>query len=110
MVLQDGKTFAAKARELGPEILNFWDGLWRDEKAPLPMRLRASELIVERGFGKAANTLDINVNDSRAVTSLSIEEMERILAGEQPRFNLIDHDGEIVDAEFTTVTTTAEQT
>lgn len=116
MVLQDGKTFAAKARELGVEVLQFWDGLWRDEKAPLPMRLRASELIVERGFGKAASTLDINVNDTRQLNTLTIEELEAIANGEQPRFPItMDdsssvHDGEVIEAVFTTLDAVPDET
>jgi len=116
MVLQDGKTFAAKARELGADVLHFWDGLWRDENAPLPMRLRASELIVERGFGKAASTLDINVNDARQLNTLTIEELEAIANGEQPRFPIAmdgsptSHDDGVIEADFTTVDTTAGET
>jgi hypothetical protein len=106
--LEDGMTFAAKARQLGPAILQFWDDLWRDETAPFPIRLRASELIVERGHGKAVSVIDMNVTHSRPLVTLSVEELEAIANGEQPRFP-IAVEGEVIEAAFTAVDTTAEQ-
>ena len=105
MVIVDGMTFTAKARELGPAVLEWWDQVWRDEDHPLNVRLRASELIVERGFGKAFSTLDININE-RQLTSLTFEELEALALGEQPRFPIALEQGDVVDASFPTVTTT----
>jgi len=115
MVIVDGLTFSAKARELGPAVLDWWHTLWQNEQAPFPVRLRASELIVERGFGKAASTIDINVNH-RPLNTLTIEELEAIANGEQPRFPIaldtdvppstsVSDDG-VIEASFTTIATT----
>jgi hypothetical protein len=108
MVLMDGKTFAAKARELGPAVLEFWNDLYRDEEAPLPMRLRASELIVERGYGKAQQNVNISV-DERPITTLTEQELMALI-GEQPVLPALRAEGNVIDADFTTVTTTEEQT
>jgi hypothetical protein len=104
IVIADGITLAAKARELGPAILEFWDSLWRDEKHPLPVRIRASELIVERGYGKAVSTLDVNVTHRRPLTSLTVEELEAIAHGEQPRLP-VTINGEAIEAVFSDATT-----
>jgi hypothetical protein len=109
LTLTDGVTFAAKARELGPAILDFWDALWRNEAAPLPVRLRASELIVERGHGKAVSVIDMSITNSRPLVTLSVEELEAIASGEQPRFP-IAVEGEVIEATFTTVDTTDDET
>ena len=101
-------TFAAKARQLGPAILQFWDELWRNEAAPLPIRLRASELIVERGHGKAVSTLDVNVTHNRPLETLSIDELEAIAQGHQPRLP-VTINGEAIEAEFTTIDTTGDE-
>jgi len=108
MVIVDGMTFTAKARELGPAVLEWWDTIWRDEKHPIPVRLRASELIVERGYGKAVSVIDMSITHSRPLVTLSVEELEAIASGEQPRFP-IAVEGEAIEAVFTTVDTTAEQ-
>lgn len=100
LVLDDGATFAKKARELGPAILDFWDQLWRDEKTPLPIRMRASENIVDRGHGKAQGTLDVNVTLNRPLESLTMEQLEAIAAGEPPRLP-ISEPGDVIEAEFT---------
>lgn len=108
LVLSNGESFAKRARELGPDALEWWDTVWRDESHPISTRLRASEMIVERGFGKAVSTLDINVNDNRPINTYTTQELEAMMsrfAGDQPR---IEED--VLDAEFTSVSTIGGET
>ncbi len=72
----DGLTLAAAARQLGPECLHFWHRAMRDEELPMKERLRASELIVERGYGKAVSTLEVRVD--RPIEQLSRSELMAI--------------------------------
>ena len=76
--LADGTTLAQKARQLGPAILEFWDELWRDESVPLPVRIKASENILERGYGKAVSTIDLSVTENRPARALTMQELEAI--------------------------------
>lgn len=104
LVTNDGETFAKKARELGASVLDWWHTIYLDEKQPIATRLRASENIVERGFGKATTTLDINVNDNREIRQRTTKELEAMLL----QFNEPDED-DVIEASFTTVDTTETQ-
>lgn len=105
----DGMTFARRAREMGPAVLEWFNELWQDETVLLSTRISAAKEILDRGFGKAVSTLDINVSDTRQLNTLTIEELEAIAHGEQPRFP-IAVDGEVIDAEFTASPTTVDET
>ena len=102
----DGKSFAAKARELGADVIYFWNDLWRDETAPFPIRLRASELIVERGFGKAQQ--NITVSAERPISSYTREELEAIAFSGAPQVEQTEDN--VIDVEFTAQSTTSAET
>jgi len=53
-----------------------------DEAAPWPVRLRASELIVERAHGKAVSLIDMQVTHNRPLESMTVDELEAIAAGD----------------------------
>jgi hypothetical protein len=42
-----------------PDCVRFWERLLHDEEAPLRDRLRASELLMDRGHGKAVQAIDV---------------------------------------------------
>lgn len=83
--LYDGKTFAAMAREEAPQCLALWVRAVADESAPWPVRLRASELIVERAHGKAVSFVDMQLTTERPLRSLTDEELAAIASGAAPR-------------------------
>mgnify|MGYP000726773654 CR=1 FL=1 len=70
------------AREEAPQCLALWVRAVADETAPWPVRLRASELIVERAHGKAVSLIDMQVTHNRPLESLTVEELEAIAAGD----------------------------
>lgn len=78
----DGMTLAQMARKHGPEVLELWLRAMRDEELPWPIRLKASEYIMDRGFGKAVAVIETT---PRSLASLSNDELEAIAAGESPR-------------------------
>ena len=81
------------AAEHAPECLELWKRAVGDENAPWPIRIRASELIVERAYGKAASVIDMQVTHNRPLSAMSDDELLRILAEEQARPGLtIDAD------------------
>lgn len=81
----DGKSFAQMAQEHAPECMALWVRAMGDEDAPWPVRIRASELIVERAFGKAASVIDMQVTHNRPLTALTDEELLRIITAEPAR-------------------------
>lgn len=83
MRIYDGLTLAQMAREYGPECIDLWVKAMRDEELPWPVRLKASEYIVDRGYGKAVSIIE---TQSRSLQSMTLAELEAIARGEQPRF------------------------
>jgi hypothetical protein len=74
----DGKSFAQMAQEEAPECLDLWVRARDDENVAWPIRLRASELIVERAYGKAASVIDMQVIHTRPLSTMSDDELLRI--------------------------------
>jgi hypothetical protein len=102
----DGMTLAAMARKLGPECLRFWHRAMNDESVPWKDRLRASELITDRGFGKAVTTLE--VRSAQPIESLSRSELMAIASG--MTLNLpITINGEAVEASTADLTADTEK-
>jgi hypothetical protein len=94
--LYDGMTVAQMCRLQGPRSVEFLTRVRDDESAPLPSRIRAVELLLDRGFGRAVSIVDMQVTTHRSLTSLSTEELEAIARGESPRLP-ITLDGEAVE-------------
>ena len=82
MRVYDGQTLAQMARQRGPKCIELWERAIDDEDLPWPVRLRASELMMDRGYGKAVSVIETH---SRPLESLSNEELEAIAAGQAPR-------------------------
>lgn len=81
----DGKSFAQMAQEHAPECLALWVKAVADEDAPWNVRIRASELIVERAYGKAASVIDMQVTHNRPLVAMSDEELLRIITADPER-------------------------
>lgn len=62
-----------------PDCVRFWERLLHDEEAPLRDRLRASELLMDRGHGKAVQAIDVNPHKS--ADDYSREELVAIAFG-----------------------------
>jgi hypothetical protein len=96
--LHDGKFFAQMAQEHAPECMRLWVAAMGDEDAPWPVRIRASELIVERAYGKSASVIDMQVTHNRPLTALTDEELLRIITAE-PERPALTFDGEVADGD-----------
>lgn len=83
MRIYDGLTLSQMARKHARTCVALWLRAVRDEQLPFPVRLKASELIMDRGYGKAVSVIETH---SRPIESLTLAELEAIAAGEQPRF------------------------
>jgi hypothetical protein len=57
----------AKCKDITPEVINFWIDLMRDSNEKAADRLRASENIIERGFGKARQAMELTGEDGGPV-------------------------------------------
>lgn len=55
----------ARCREVTDEVVTFWIETMRNKEERTTERLRASENLMDRGFGKAAQNINANVNDGR---------------------------------------------
>jgi hypothetical protein len=93
--IYDGMTLAQMARQHGPACLQFLRRAMDDEAVPWKDRIRASEIILDRGFGKAVATVE--VRDARPIESLSRQELMLIASGAMPPLP-ITIDGEVVEA------------
>lgn len=45
-----------------PDCVRFWERVLHDEEAPLRDRLRASELLMDRGHGRAVQAIDVTTH------------------------------------------------
>ncbi len=61
---------AKHSRKSGPVVVKFWKAVMQDEKMPIGQRMRASENLMNRGYGKALEPLhlraDVNFNHRSA--------------------------------------------
>ena len=67
------------AREKGPEAIEFLTRVVRDESELTRHRIRAAELLLDRGYGKPSQTVHTNV--ARSFAELSDEELIAIAMG-----------------------------
>lgn len=95
MKLYDGMTLAQIARLHGPRCIELWVKAMQDESVPWATRIRASELIIERGHGKAISVIDMQVTQNKPLHALTTQELEAIAAGDLPRLP-VTIDGESV--------------
>ena len=87
-ILPDGRTLAMLAREHAPEaiatvaaVMNGKDPQTGEDKDwPVQHRLRAAELILERGFGKATQHVELNAAGNIDLEQLSRDALLRIVA------------------------------
>lgn len=98
MPIYDGKTLAQLARQHGPACLQFMRRAMDDEGVPWKDRIRAAEIILDRGYGKAVSTLE--VRDVRPIQSLTRSELMAIASGVNPQLP-ITIDGEAVEVSST---------
>jgi hypothetical protein len=92
----NGKSLSAMARELTPECLVLMHNVVRgvnergaDVDYPIMARLRASEYILNRGWGTAVQNIELSVSDSRPINALTRAELLALAAGEQPRLPVL---------------------
>lgn len=91
---------AQMARLHGPTCIEFLSRVLRDDAAPLRDRIRATELLLDRGHGKAVSVVEMQVTHSRDARSLTRAELEAIAAGQPPR-TPITLDGEASEPGIT---------
>lgn len=68
----------ALAREHSSRALNILVELMEDPEMPPPVRLRAAEVLLDRGWGKAAQSIAVDVKDSTPSGVLGLSIMERV--------------------------------
>jgi hypothetical protein len=100
----NGKTLAQLAREHTPEAVALVARCITDETQRMCDRLRASELILDRGWGRPTSVVEMNVTHGRALNTLTMQELEALARGETPRLpiTLEGEAGEVLTA-FPTV-------
>jgi len=53
---------AKQSRKSGPEVVRFWKGVMQDPKMPIGQRMRASENLMNRGFGKSLEPVHMQLD------------------------------------------------
>jgi len=80
---------AKQSRKSGPEVVRFWKDVMQDPKMPIGQRMRASENLMNRGFGKSLEPLhlraDVNFNHRAAHL-----EALKLVNGEAKRKRLLE--------------------
>jgi hypothetical protein len=66
----------AVAKEYSPEALKYFVEVLRNEKATIQQRMAAASFIIERGWGKATNNVDVSVN---VYENLSTEDLVKFI-------------------------------
>lgn len=81
--LPDGRTLASIARQYTEESVNVLVQVVRGELEGVKVgeQLRAAEILLDRGWGKAVSVVAMDVNDSREMGALSRAELMVIAAG-----------------------------
>lgn len=80
--LPDGTTLASYARKYSAEAVDFLASVMRGQvpDAKVSERLRATEMLLDRGFGKPTETVQIDLSTD-AFTTMSDDQLRRIAAG-----------------------------
>lgn len=68
----------ARCRELSDEVVTFWIETMRNSEEKAQDRIRCSENLMDRGFGKAAQNINANVNDGRIQVDTSKMTQEQV--------------------------------
>ena len=68
----------ALAREHSDAAIRFLVSAMEDPDMPPPVRLRAAEVLLDRGWGKAAQSVSVDVKDSTPSGVLGLSIMERV--------------------------------
>lgn len=76
------KELVAICRDISPEVVQFWVTTMRNAEEKAADRLRASENIMERAYGKAAQNINANVNDQRTIDTSTLTEQQRTVLAE----------------------------
>jgi hypothetical protein len=84
MRLYDGYTLSELARKRTPECINLLVRAMQGEDVPWPVRVRATEILLDRGHGRAVSLVEMNVTHNRDITSLTRDELRAIAAGHVP--------------------------
>jgi hypothetical protein len=71
------------AREYGPEAIRTLAEIMRDKAAPAAPRVKAAEVLLNRGFGLAPAVVTL-LNEKRDAEDYTDEELAAALAGEEP--------------------------
>lgn len=103
--LFDGMTVAQIARKSTPRAIALLERAMDEEAAPWAVRIRAAEILLDRGHGKPVSVVEMQVNHTRDIATLTRDELRAIAAGHAPR-TPITFDGEA----SVTATATAHHT
>lgn len=86
----NGRTLAQLARSQTEEMLRILVEQAQNPKNDPNVRMKAAQYVLDRGWGRAASNMEINVNH-KDVRTLSTRELEAIAAGE------------VIDGEYTEI-------
>jgi hypothetical protein len=65
----------ALAQEQGPEAIAQLTAIMKDASAPYAARVSAATALLDRGYGKPAQTMDVNANISATITRESARDI-----------------------------------
>ncbi len=90
---------AKASRKAGPTIVKFWKAVMEDAKMPIGQRMRASENLMNRGFGKSVEPLHLHadVNFNHRAAHLEALKLVNGKAESRRRLELAEQIGKVVE-------------
>lgn len=95
----NGKTMAQIARDMTPDVARVLHEATTREDVPWPVRVSASQYLADRGWGRAAQTLDVNMNGGNA---LSLADTLRLMATVSPELLERLDQGTVLEGQLAT--------
>ena len=92
-----GKTLAQLARDITPEYFTVLREAAVRDDVPWAVRVSASQYLADRGWGRASQTLDVNVNHTGSV---SLAETLRLMASVSPELLEKLAGGDVIEGQL----------
>ena len=93
----NGKTLAQLARDITPEYFHVLREAAVRDDVPWAVRVSASQYLADRGWGRASQTLDVNVNHTGSV---SLAETLRLMASVSPELLEKLAGGDVIEGQL----------
>lgn len=86
---------AKASRKSGPVVVKFWKAVMQDEKMPIGQRMRASENLMNRGYGKSVEPLHLRVDGNADQRQMHLEALKLVNA--EVKLEALRQNGKVIE-------------